>query len=56
MKNDNIIKLEVTAAPGSILEKMLQKFLEDRTERRKNNAEKFLRRKEIQFKKIDSRL
>lgn len=56
MKNDNIIKFEVTAAPGSILERMLQKFLEDRTERRKQHAENFLKRKEKQLKKIDSRL
>jgi hypothetical protein len=27
MKNDNIIKLEVTAEPGSVLEKMIHQFL-----------------------------
>ena len=56
MENSNIIKLEVTAAPGSKLERVIMQFLKDRTERRKLNAESFLRRKEKQLKKIDSRL
>ena len=56
MKSDNIIKFEVTAAPGSILEKMLHQVLKDRDDNRKRIMTDFLTRKEKIAKKLERRL
>lgn len=56
MKNDNIIKFEVTAEPGSLLEKIVHQVLRDRDENRKRIMENFLIRKEKIAKKLERRL
>lgn len=56
MKNDNIIRFEVTAASGSLLEKIVHQILKDRDENRKRVMENFLLRKEKIAKKLERRL
>ena len=52
MKSNAVIHLTITAQSGSLLEKMVRQFIDDREKNRKSIQEEYNKRVEKQIKKI----